>query len=270
MTPPVALTIAGSDSSGGAGVQADLRTFAALGVFGTTAITALTAQNTVGVQGVHVVPAAFVDEQIQSVISDLDVHAVKTGMLATQEIIETVARRAAAGDLPNLVVDPVMVASSGDRLLDPAAEESYLQSLFPQALVVTPNLREAAVLVGRDLHTSEDMELAAREIHAAGTHVVVIKGGHRPGKDAADVVWDGERITWLRRPWVATENNHGTGCSFASATAAGLALGKSADEAIRDAKDFVTRAVAGGAKWRLGAGHGPLDHFGWDRTAAHD
>lgn len=261
-SPPVALTIAGSDSGGGAGIQADARTFAAHGVFATMAVTALTAQNTVGVQGVHVVPPPFVDAQIESVLSDFAVSAVKTGMLATGEIVARIAAHAAAGRLPNLVVDPVMVASSGDRLLDTDAEAAYLGQLAPHARVITPNADEAGVLLGTDLRTIADLRDAAVELAGCGAEVVVVKGGHLDqGPDAVDVVWDGDRLTELRAPWVDTKNNHGTGCSFASAITAGLARGQAPLDAIRAAKHYVNRAMASGATWRLGAGHGPIDHF---------
>jgi hydroxymethylpyrimidine/phosphomethylpyrimidine kinase len=263
VTPPVALTIAGSDSGGGAGIQADLKTFGALGVFGTSAITAITAQNTVGVEAVDVLDEATVSAQIDAVLRDLPVAAVKTGMLATTGIIELVAERAGAGDLPHLVVDPVMVASSGDRLLDESAELAYRDALFPHAEVITPNLREASVLVGRELTSVDDCRAAAAELAATGARWVVIKGGHLDGP-AVDVVHhDGETIE-LRADRIATDNVHGTGCSFASATAAWLARQQSPLDALHHAKDFVNRAVAGGARWRLGAGHGPIDHFGWE------
>ena len=264
--PPVALTIAGSDSGGGAGVQADLKTFAALGVFGASALTALTAQNTLGVTGVHAVPAAFVVEQVEAVLADLPVAAVKTGMLATVEVVEAVAALAAAGRLPRLVVDPVMVASSGARLLEPAAERTYVERLLPHAQVLTPNLLEAQVLLGGEITTLAAQCEAARALAALGPQVVVVKGGHAvadAGSDAVDVVWDGAAVTELRAPRVATGNDHGTGCSFASATAAGLAAGLDVPSALARAKAYVARAVAGGAGWRLGGGHGPLDHFGW-------
>ncbi|MGH8874103.1 MAG: bifunctional hydroxymethylpyrimidine kinase/phosphomethylpyrimidine kinase [Acidimicrobiia bacterium] len=263
MTPPVALTIAGSDSGGGAGIQADLKTFAALGVFGTSAITALTAQNTVGVQGIHAVPPEFVDLQITSVLSDLPVAAVKTGMLATAEIIEVVAKRASAGDLPNLVVDPVMVAASGDLLLDRQAEHAYTELLFPHALVITPNLDEATVLVGRRLESVEDMRMAAGELAGSGTSYVVVKGGHLPGEQVVDVVYHEGQITELSAARLETPNVHGSGCTLASAIAAGLASGREPIEAIRRAKDYLTSAIRSGAAWRLGAGRGPADHFGW-------
>jgi hydroxymethylpyrimidine/phosphomethylpyrimidine kinase len=263
------MTIAGSDSGGGAGIQADLKTFAALGVFGTSAITALTAQNTTGVAGVHPIPPEFVIAQVEAVLSDLPVAAVKTGMLATAPILRAVASLAASGRLPNLVVDPVMVASSGDRLLDADAERAYVELLLPHAVVATPNLREAEVLIGRSITTLDQQRQAAWELAALGPAVVVVKGGHAvtdtPG-EAVDVVATGGTLTELRAPRVMTPNNHGSGCSFASAIAAGLARGLPAPDAVQAAKEFVHRAVIGGATWSLGKGHGPLDHFGW---AAH-
>ncbi len=264
--PVVALTIAGSDSGGGAGVQADLKTFAALGVFGTSALTALTAQNTRGVRGVLPVPPEFVVAQVQAVLDDLPVRAVKTGMLATAGVVEAVAELAAAGRLPHLVVDPVMVASSGDRLLESAAERAYVTRLLPVARVVTPNLLEAQVLLGGEIRSLSEQVEAARALGALGPEVVVVKGGHPVAgteHEAVDVVWDGGRTYELRAPRVATANNHGTGCTFASAVAAGLAQGLPAADALHAAKAYVGRVVAGGADWQLGGGHGPLDHFGW-------
>jgi hydroxymethylpyrimidine/phosphomethylpyrimidine kinase len=261
VTPPVALTIAGSDSAAGAGVQADLKTFAALGVFGTSAITALTAQNTVTVNGVHAVTPEFVGAQVDAVLDDLDVRAVKTGLLATTPIIETVAGRAGRGELPNLVVDPVMVASSGTRLLEPDAEQAYHERLFRHALVITPNLREAAALLDRPVRSIDDMAQAARDLADTGPRIVVVKGGHLAAGDAVDVVYADGRVDELRAPRVQTTNVHGTGCTFASAIAAGLARGDEPMDAIAQAKHFVTTALEGGAGWRLGAGSGPLDHF---------
>jgi hydroxymethylpyrimidine/phosphomethylpyrimidine kinase len=266
MNPPVALTIAGSDSGGGAGIQADLKSFAANGVFGTSAITALTAQNTQGVLGVFPIPAAFVVAQVEAVLADLPVVAVKTGMLATAETVRAVAELAAAGRLPRLVVDPVMVSSSGDRLLEPAAERFYVDALLPHATVLTPNLLEAQVLLGATIRTLADQHDAARALGALGPSVVVVKGGHAvedTGDDAVDVVFDGTATTELRARRIDTPNNHGTGCSFASSTAAGLARGLTIAEAVAAAKAYVSKAVAGGARWHLGGGHGPLDHFGW-------
>ena len=264
MTPPVALTIAGSDSGGGAGIQADLKSFAALGVFGASAITAVTAQNTTAVKRVDVLPIEAVDAQIDAVLADLPVAAVKTGMLATAEIVELVARRAAAGDLPHLVVDPVMVASSGDRLLDEDAESAYRDLLFRHAEVITPNLWEASVLVGRSLDGPGDAADAAAEI-ALETHAwVVVKGGHLSGEEATDQVAHRHERHELVGVRIDTANVHGTGCSFASATAAGLAQGLDPLPALRQAKALVDRGVRGAVGWELGAGHGPIDHFGWE------
>jgi hydroxymethylpyrimidine/phosphomethylpyrimidine kinase len=259
MTPPVALTIAGSDSGGGAGIQADLKTFAALGTFGTTAVTALTAQNTVGVSAVHVVPVDIVEAQVRAVLDDFDVATVKTGMLATAETIALVGRLARDGQLPNLVVDPVMVAASGDRLLDPDAERRYLDELFPNAAVVTPNMAEASVLVGRPVRTLEDLRAAARLLGRTGARAVIVKGGHLEG-EAVDVLWDGDDLVELRAERIDTPNVHGTGCTFASALAAHLARGADLRSAAQQAKRYLTAALRGGSHWKLGAGHGPVDH----------
>lgn len=260
--PPVALTIAGSDSGGGAGLQADLKAFAANRVFGASVVTAVTAQNTRRVAGVAVMEPGFVEAQLDAVLSDLPVRAVKTGMLATAGIVKAVARRARAGELPNLVVDPVMVASSGDRLLDEDAVEAYRDELFPSAVLIAPNLREAGLLVGRPLAGPEDMEWAARQLAEAGPTYVLVKGGHLTG-DAVDILYDGHSCSPLTAPRVQTANVHGTGCTLSAAIAAGLALGREVPDAVREAKRFVTRAIRGAARWHLGRGHGPLDHFGW-------
>ncbi|UOY02469.1 bifunctional hydroxymethylpyrimidine kinase/phosphomethylpyrimidine kinase [Blastococcus sp. PRF04-17] len=264
MTPPVALTIAGSDSSGGAGIQADLKTFAALGVFGTSAITALTAQNTQGVHDIHPVPPEFVTAQVEAVLQDLPVAAVKTGMLGTPEVVRVVADLAAAGRLPRLVVDPVMVASSGDRLLEAEAEQLYVQTLLPHATVITPNLREAEVLLDTSIRTLAEQREAARALGALGPTTVVVKGGHAVGDvadHATDVIWDSGKVYELRGPRIATLNNHGTGCTFAAAVAAALAAGSSIPDALTHAKTFTFGAITAGAAWRLGHGHGPLNHF---------
>lgn len=268
MNPPVALTIAGSDSGGGAGLQADLRTFGALRAFGTSVVTAVTAQNTTAVTDVHVVPAATVDAQVSAVLDDLPVAAVKTGMLATAELVALVAARAAAGDLPRLVVDPVLVSSTGARLLEEDAIATYRDRLLPHALVATPNLIEAGVLVGRELRTHEDAVAAAHEIAALGPAVVVVKGGHATGDRAVDVVVHDGAVDELVAPRIDTANTHGTGCTFAAATAAGLAAGHDPMEALRRAKQYVTTCIVGGAGWRLGHGHGPLDHLGFATPTA--
>jgi hydroxymethylpyrimidine/phosphomethylpyrimidine kinase len=251
MTPPVALTIAGSDSGGGAGIQADLKTFAALGVFGTSALTALTAQNTLGVQGVHPVPASFVEAQLDSVLADLPPVAVKTGMLANADILRAVAARAAS--FRHLVVDPVLVATSGDGLFD-ASASVYRDYLVPVATVLTPNLAEASALVGRELSTVDDMAAAAAELGAAGARCVVVKGG----ETAVDVVWTADRVWRLGAAPVSTKNTHGTGCTFAAAVTSYLAWDFELPQALEMAKAYVTKAITGAAAWRLGAGHGPL------------
>jgi hydroxymethylpyrimidine/phosphomethylpyrimidine kinase len=264
-TPPTVLTIAGSDSGGGAGAQADLKTFAALGVYGTSALTAVTAQNTAEVRGVAVLDPAFVREQIETVLDDFAVRTVKTGMLATAGTVSMVADLAARGLLPNLVVDPVLVSSTGHRLLEADGVDAYVQQLLPHALVVTPNLREAAVLGATTVETLRALDAriaVAEHIRAMGAHYVVIKGGHLT--DSADDVMAGpEEILVLPGERVDTGNDHGTGCSLSAAVAAYLAGGATVLEAVPRAKAFVTGALAGGAAWRLGAGHGPLDHFGW-------
>ncbi|HEX3842575.1 MAG TPA: bifunctional hydroxymethylpyrimidine kinase/phosphomethylpyrimidine kinase [Acidimicrobiales bacterium] len=273
--PPVALTIAGSDSGAGAGIQADLKTMSALGVFGVTVITAVTAQNTARVDGVHPIPAAFVERQIETVLADLPVAATKTGMLGNVETIAVVGRHANSGDLPNLVVDPVMVSSSGQPLLDDGGVAAYRELLFPFAMVVTPNLWEAALLSGIDPATLTDMEAmtaVARRLHAMGPDWVLVKGGHltgvepSPGMPAAaavpDVLYDGTTATVLTADWVDTPNTHGTGCSLSAAIAANLASRSEVVSAVTEAKAYVHRALVGAANWRLGKGHGPLDHFG--------
>ncbi len=268
MTPAVALTIAGSDSGGGAGIQADLKTFAALGVFGASAITAITAQNTSEVRGVHPLPPDVVTDQVETVLDDLPVAAVKTGMLADASIVAAVADLADAGRLPNLVVDPVLVASSGARLLEAQAEAGYLARLIPRARVITPNIAEAEALLGASIQSAGDQRDAARALGEHGPEVIVVKGGHPlagDGGHAVDVVWDGCRLTELRATRVDTANVHGTGCSFASAIAARLAAGADIASALRDAKAFVHAAITSAARWRLGAGQGPLDHFGFDQ-----
>jgi hydroxymethylpyrimidine/phosphomethylpyrimidine kinase len=264
-TPRTALTIAGSDSGGGAGLQADLKTFAAHGVHGTSAITAVTAQNTAEVRGVVPLEADFVRLQIEAVLSDFDVQGVKTGMLANREIVDVVAELAAAGRLPRLVVDPVLVSSSGQALMAPEGLEAYRARLLPHALVVTPNLREAGALTGiavGELMTVPAMTEAAELIRASGVRYVVVKGGHLT--DAAhDVVAGPEGITVLEAVRVLTGNDHGTGCSLSAAITAHLAQGAEVLDAVRAAKAFVARGLAGAAGWRLGSGHGPIDHFGW-------
>lgn len=267
-TPVVALTIAGTDSAGGAGVHADLRTFAALRVHGAAAIAALTAQNTVGIDALHLVPSDFVVAQLTSVLADLDVRATKTGFLASASTVSAVADLARDGRLPALVVDPVLVRADGGRLFGPEVEAAYLEHLLPAALVATPNRLEAGVLVGRDLRTVDDMERAACELSERGPDVVVVKGGDAvdEGDQSIDVVARaGSVVELLALPRVTTGNDHGSGCTFSAATAALLARGDDVIDAVRTAKSFVHDGLVGAVEWRLGAGHGPLDQLGWER-----
>ncbi len=258
MRPRVALTIAGSDSGGGAGIQADLRAFAALGVHGMSAITALTAQNTLGVFGVVEMSPEFVAQQIDVVVADLGVDATKTGMLSSQPIIEVVADRVKALGLSPLVVDPVMMAKGGDPLLRPEAIEAMRQILIPLATVATPNLPEAQALAGFPVTSLEEMREAARAIHALGAKAVVVKGGHLThAPEAVDLLFDGSGFTEFRSPRFDTPHTHGTGCTFASAIAAGLALGLSLVEAVQQAKELITAAVRHSLP--LGSGHGPAN-----------
>jgi len=254
-----ALTIAGSDSSGGAGIQADLKTFAALGVYGTSAITAVTAQNTTGVTRALPLPADLVTAQIEAVAADIVLHAAKTGMLATAAIVEAVAAAIEALDLPMVVVDPVMLAKSGDRLLDDDGVKMLCVELLPLATVVTPNLPEAEALSGRPVASMDDAREAARRIHGMGSSAVIVKGGHGHGDEIVDLLFDGERFTEFRTPRVQTRHTHGTGCTFASAVAAYLAHGHSLADATARAQSYVAGAVRHGLA--IGKGHGPLDHF---------
>ena len=258
---PLLLSIAGSDSGGGAGVQADLKTFAALGCFGTTAITALTAQNTTGVRAIHAVPLEMLAAQIDAVVEDIGVDAVKIGMLHSAPTIETVAAALARHRLRRVVLDPVMVATSGAALIDPKAIAVLVRLMFPLALLVTPNLDEAALLVGRPLHTEADMADAAQQLLAMGARAVLLKGGHLAGDTVSDLLLQpGLPPLWLRAPRIATPNTHGTGCTLSSAIAAYLALGDDLAQAVRQARDFVRGALAAGARVRTGAGSGPLNH----------
>jgi len=254
----VCLTIAGSDSGGGAGIQADLRTFSAHGVHGTSAITAVTAQNSVSVTDYVALAPRMVVAQIDAVASDMPVAAVKTGMLANSEIVTAVSEALKRLRLLDLVVDPVMVAKSGDRLLDPSAQRAYLEHLFPITAVLTPNLLEAEALVGHPVRSLDEMRAAARELRAEGPRAVVVKGGHLAG-DAVDVFYDGDRLEELVAPRIATHNTHGTGCTFSAAIAARLALGDELLEAVRGAKEYLTEAIR--RSYSVGAGHGPVDHM---------
>ena len=253
-----ALTIAGSDSGGGAGIQADLKTFAALRVYGSSALTAITAQNTLGVTAVQELPPDMVAAQIDAVMSDIGADAVKTGMLANSGIIRTVADKVSEHAIKNLVVDPVMVAKGGDRLLQEEAVEALRGLLVPLAAVVTPNLPEASVLVGRSVESLEDARRAARDIVDMGARSVVVKGGHLQG-DAVDVFYDGRQFRELSAARVETTSTHGTGCTFASAVTAGLAQGMGVEDAVVRAKEYVTEAIRNA--FPVGVGHGPLNHF---------
>jgi hydroxymethylpyrimidine/phosphomethylpyrimidine kinase len=256
------LTIAGSDSGGGAGIQADLKTFAARGVYGMSALTAITAQNTVGVQGVFELPAEFVTLQIDSVMSDIGADAWKTGMLSNAEIIRAVAERAHHYGVERLVVDPVMVAKSGDALLRSEARDALIQDLLPAAYVITPNHHEAQVLTGLAISGLDDMRRAARSIHELGARYVVVKGGHLPAVQAAiDVLFDGQAFYDFESPRIDTPNTHGTGCTFASAMAAELAKGLPVRQAVGMAKAYLTAALQAAVDLQLGQGHGPLNHF---------
>ena len=258
----IALTIAGSDSSGGAGIQADLKTFAALGVYGASAITALTAQNTRGVTGIHDVPPGFVAAQIDAVFADLKVDAVKIGMLSNKPTIEAVARGLARHHAKNIVLDPVMIATSGDRLISEDAIATLRTKIIPHALIVTPNLPEAAALTGAALARNErEMEVQARQILSLGARTVLIKGGHGEGPDSVDLLVGQGQVVTLAAKRVATANTHGSGCTLSSAIAAGLAKGLDFVTASQEAKRYVTAAIAAAERLAVGSGHGPLHHF---------
>lgn len=269
MQPVVALSIAGSDSGGGAGIQADIRSMNAFGVFATTAVTAVTAQNTLGVSAIATLDPDVVEAQVRAVVDDFSVGATKTGMLAQAATVRRVAQLAREGLLPRLVVDPVLVATSGDVLMAEGGLEAYQHDLFPFAEIVTPNLREAAVLCGidaRDVRTLEDIEKLAHLILEMGPAYVLVKGGHFESGHldrSVDLLVSGNGLVVLEGPRVVTTNDHGTGCSLSSAIAAGLALARSVEEAARDAKSFVLAGLDGAAQWHLGAGRGPIDHLGW-------
>jgi hydroxymethylpyrimidine/phosphomethylpyrimidine kinase len=255
------LSIAGSDSGGGAGVQADLKTFAALGCFGTTAITALTAQNTLGVRSIHAVPLQILADQIDAVAEDIGIDAVKIGMLHSAPTVQTVSAALDRHGLRRVVLDPVMVATSGARLIDPDAVATLVRDLFPRALVVTPNLDEAAMLVDRPLHGEADMEAAARRLLAMGARAVLLKGGHLAGDAVSDLLLaEGAAPRWFRGERIATPNTHGTGCTLSSAIAAFVALGADLPDAVAQARDYVRGALEAGAAVRTGAGSGPLNH----------
>jgi len=259
---PIALTIAGSDSSGGAGIQADLKSFAALGVYGASAITALTAQNTQGVTGIHLVPPGFVSAQIEAVFADLDVAAVKIGMVAQRDTIEAIADALKRRPRVPVVLDPVMVATSGDRLLPPDAVAALRSSLIPAAAILTPNLPEAAALLDEPVASTEaDIEAQGRRLLSLGCPAVLIKGGHGTGSTSIDYLVSRSGTLALSAPRSPTRNTHGTGCSLSSAIAAGLAKGEDLVTAVRHAKAFVSDAIAAADRFSVGHGHGPIHHF---------
>jgi hydroxymethylpyrimidine/phosphomethylpyrimidine kinase len=262
MTVPVALTIAGSDSSGGAGIQADLKTFAALGVYGASVITALTAQNTLRVSGIHQVPAEFVTAQIDAVFSDLAVGAVKIGMVAQLDNIDAIAAGLKRWSPKHVVLDPVMVATSGDRLLASEAIEALRSKLIPCASIITPNLPEAAALLGEPVAESEAaVEHQGKRLLAMGCRAVLIKGGHGEGAESIDYLIDPQGTRALPAPRIATKNTHGTGCSLSSAIAAGLAKGEGLETAVRNAKAWISAAISAADRFSVGHGHGPIHHF---------
>jgi hydroxymethylpyrimidine/phosphomethylpyrimidine kinase len=258
MRPFRVLTIAGSDSGGGAGIQADLKTITVLGGFGMSVITALTAQNTLGVQGIHDVPPAFVAAQFDAVATDIGIDAAKTGMLSNAEIIRVVAGKIRRYGIAKLVVDPVMVAKGGVPLIREEARKILVAELVPLAFVLTPNIPEAEVLSGIRIVTLDDMRKAAEIIHGMGARHVVVKGGHLSG-DAVDILYDGKNFLEFRSPRVATEDTHGTGCTYSAAIAAELAFGKEVAAAVTEAKRYITMALQ--HAWRLGGGHGPTNHL---------
>jgi hydroxymethylpyrimidine/phosphomethylpyrimidine kinase len=262
MTTSVALTIAGSDSSGGAGVQADLKTFAALGVYGASVITAVTAQNTKGVTAVHPIPAEFVTAQLEAVFSDLDIAAVKIGMLADAAIIQAIAVALKRVAPKAVVLDPVMMATSGDRLLASDAIDALKTKLIPLAKIVTPNLPEAASLLNEEIASSAAaIEAQGRRLLALGSSAVLMKGGHGKGPESTDILITANSVKALSAPRIVTENTHGTGCSLSSAIAAGLAKGEDLTTAVRNAKAFVSAAIAAADRFSIGHGHGPIHHF---------
>lgn len=257
------LTIAGSDSGGGAGIQADLKTFSAIGCYGMSVITALTAQNTIGVTAIHAVPGVFVQQQMEAVFSDIGTDAVKIGMLFSVELIEAVATQLKKHGIGNIVLDPVMVAQSGDKLLQDDAVEAIKTHLMPMADVVTPNLPEAAVLLNRKIRNAEDLIAAARDLAQFGGKSILIKGGHLEDHQSTDWLYlvGEDRLVVFKGDFIRTRNNHGTGCTLSSAIAAHLAKGLKIEAAVRAAKVYIGEAIRAGAGYKLGAGRGPVHHF---------
>lgn len=255
------LSIAGSDSGGGAGIQADLKTFSALGCYGMTAIAAITAQNTCGVRAIHAVPADILQAQIDAVVQDIGVDAVKIGMLATPETVRVVADAIRRYQLPHVVLDPVMVATSGDRLVAAETADALVQELFPLVELITPNLDEAGWLLGRTIDGIEALDAAARELLALGAPAVLLKGGHLPGDWVVDLLVDAQGVSHrLESARIVTHNGHGTGCTLSSAIAAELASGAALPEAVARARRYILGAIAAGAAVHTGSGHGPLNH----------
>jgi hydroxymethylpyrimidine/phosphomethylpyrimidine kinase len=257
----IALTIAGSDSGGGAGIQADLKTFSALGVYGTSVLTAITAQNTRGVTAIENLSPGIIRAQIDAVLSDIDVNAIKIGMVSTVETIETIATALLHWDR-RVVLDPVMVATSGDRLLKPEAIDALRQNLLPRAIVLTPNLPEAALLTGQSIAEDEaQMARQAEQLLALGPSAVLIKGGHSKGELSTDLLFDGATMERFSSPRIATSHDHGTGCTLAAAIAAGLAKGADLRDAVAEAKDYLTVAMTAATILKVGQGRGPVHHF---------
>ncbi len=261
-TYPRVLTIAGSDSGGGAGIQADIKAISANGCYASSVLTALTAQNTTGVLAVHPVPREFVRQQLDAVLGDIGADVVKIGMLFSAEIIEIVAERLDFYGITSIVLDPVMIATTGASLLEDDAVDALVRLLLPKALLLTPNIPEAEVLVGSRIEHNSDMEKAAENLWQRGCRNVLIKGGHFSTK-ADDILWLGEKgcSVWLPAPRIRTDNTHGTGCTLSAAIAAFLAQGASVEHAVTAGKEYITGAITSGAKYRLGAGCGPVDHF---------
>lgn len=255
------LTIAGSDSGAGAGIQADLKTFAALEVYGTSAITAITAQNTTSIKSITTLPAKVIENQIDAIMEDIGADVWKTGMLANEEIIETIAKKAKQYKIKFLVVDPVMVSKNGNLLLGKNALKTLVKKLLPLSYILTPNLDEAEALIGKSIKTVKEMQKAATEIYKMGAKNVVLKGGHLPKTlDAIDILYNGREFKEFKSKRIKTKNDHGTGCTFSSAIAAFLAKGKSAEESVAQAKKYITTALSSSRNLNIGLGHGPLDH----------
>ncbi len=259
---PVALTIAGSDSGGGAGIQADLKTFSALGIFGTSAITSITAQNTQGIRGIQAISPEIVEGQIHAVFEDLTVDAVKIGMLYSRETVRIVARSIDRFSPSKIILDPVMISTSGSKLIEDKTIEVIVKELFYRVTLVTPNIDEAAFLSGMPIRNEAEMEIAAQKLLASGCRSVLIKGGHLEGENVTDILFTHDEAPLrLVAPAVDTQNTHGTGCTFSSAIAAYMALGKGLPDAVRAAKAYITAALHAGTDVKTGYGHGPLNHF---------